>query len=138
MKLELSRKEFFSDRTIGGLYINGTWFCYTLEDKDRHLEDGGTKVPKETAIPRGHYRVVIDASDRFKRDMPHVLNVPQFTGIRFHIGNVPVDTEGCILLGFGYDPQTKTIIRSKLAFGDFFEKLKSVIDNGEEVWLDVA
>ncbi len=83
----------------GDLYVNGEWECHTLEDEDREIEDGGEKVPGQTAIPLGIYPVVIDMSTRFQRPMLHVLDVPQFSGIRIHAGNTTADTEGCVLVG---------------------------------------
>jgi len=136
MQLELERKEFFNDRTIGGFYINGVWYCYSLEDADRNLESGGVKIPKQTAIPRGNYKVIRDYSNRFQREMPHILNVPQFEGIRIHAGNTPVDTEGCILLGMEYDAKNHNILKSKIAFDNFDFTLWEVLDR-EEVKLEV-
>ena len=93
MNIELIRKEKYGDRTIGSIYVDGSFECFSLEDADRELENGGVKIPGKTAIPRGKYRVIIDWSDRFKCLMLHVLDVPQFTGIRIHAGNRPEDTE---------------------------------------------
>ncbi len=89
MRLELQRNEFYDDRTIGGFYIDGKWAYFCLEDMDRRLEDRGVKIPGKTAIPRGKYKVTISWSNRFNRLMPHILDVPQFTGIRIHAGNNP-------------------------------------------------
>jgi hypothetical protein len=138
MKLEIIRKEEFPDRVLGGFYINGSWFAYSLEDTDRRLEDGGIKIPKETAIPRGRYRVIIDWSNRFKRMMPHILDVPQFTGIRIHDGGViaePIDTEGCPIVGYKRDPRNN-LLESNFAFFDLFDRLAG-LGISEEVWLEV-
>lgn len=139
MNLELNRKEFYPDRTIGGLYIDGEFAYYTLEDCDRHLEEGGVKIPKETAIPRGKYKVTISWSYRFQKMMPHILDVPQFTGIRIHSGNYPADTEGCILIGLEYDAKTHAILKSRDAFNDFFPKLGEALalHTLDEVWIEV-
>jgi hypothetical protein len=74
MKLLLRRIALRDTYTIGHLYINGVYFCDTLEDKVRNLDDE-SKVYGETAIPYGTYNVVIDYSSHFKRMMPHILNV---------------------------------------------------------------
>jgi dynactin complex subunit len=95
MLIEVKRFEFKDTHTIGKMYVDGVYECYTLEDVVRN----GTKVLGKTAIPTGEYKLIIDASVRFKQDMPHILNVPNFTGVRIHSGNTSADTDGCILLG---------------------------------------
>lgn len=106
MKLTLFRKYKKERYTIGNLYVDGLYFCDTLEDAVRDLNDDGdlndvgeTKVYGETAIPRGIYKVVVNLSNRFKRRLPLLLDVPHFTGIRIHRGNSVRDTSGCILVG---------------------------------------
>ena len=101
MKLLLLRDHFTNSTTLGKLYVNGIFQCYTLEDKDRELEKGNEKLYGETAIPRGSYQVIIDYSNRFKRELPRLKDVPQFEGIRIHPGNTHEDTHGCILVGSG-------------------------------------
>lgn len=105
MKLELRRIYLGDTYTIGKLYINGSYFCDTLEDKVRDLnkngrfDNGEYKVYGETAIPYGTYKVIVSFSPKFKRDLPLLLDVPHFDGIRIHRGNTPKDTLGCILVG---------------------------------------
>lgn len=127
MKLELRRKEFTEESTIGDLYINDSFFCFTLEDKVRK----GEKVYGKTAIPYGNYKVVIDYSTRFQRDMPHILDVSGFQGVRIHSGNTAASTEGCVLLGFTKDKDF--IGQSKLAFAAFFERLKVGVKQGDVI-----
>ena len=88
-----------------------------------------------TAIPTGAFKVVIDRSTRFKRDMPHVLDVPGSTGIRIHSGNTDKDTEGCILVGSwrGGD----CIYGSRDAYNAFYSKLQAALGKGESVTLTV-
>ena len=101
MHLRLDRDWPDSERTIGRLYNDDAFLCYTLEDRVRPA--GEAKVYGETAIPAGTYAVVLDYSPKFKRILPHVLNVPGFEGIRFHGGNTEADTLGCILVGMERD-----------------------------------
>ncbi|MDP4220851.1 MAG: DUF5675 family protein [Bacteroidota bacterium] len=125
MQLKLIRQIFSATSTIGSLYIDDVFECYTLEDVTRAE---GVKIPKATAIPYGEYSVIIDNSTRFGRPMPHVLNVPMFDGIRIHPGNTAANTEGCILLG--KTKGTDFIGQSRMAFDDFFPKLKMGLQHG--------
>jgi hypothetical protein len=119
MLIEVKRFEFKDTHTTGKLYVNGIYECYTLEDAVRN----GTKVIGKTAIPIGTYKLIIDASTRFKQDMPHILDVPDFTGVRIHAGNTSADTDGCILLGSTWAGKD-FIGNSKIAYKKFFDKLK--------------
>lgn len=98
MKLTLNRIFKGESYTIGKLYIDGVYYCDTLEDKVRNLP-AEKKVMQETAIPPGEYMVIVNVSPKFKRELPRLLNVPYFDGILIHRGNTPKDTSGCILVG---------------------------------------
>lgn len=110
----LLEREWFTDKsTIGTLSFDGEFCCFTLEDTCRRKKENGT-----TAIPSGKYEVVLDYSTRFKRVMPHILDVPFFEGVRIHSGNTPENTEGCVLVGLKRGENV--IYDSKKAF-DFVE-----------------
>ena len=125
MKIEVKRFEFGDSYTVGKLFIDDKYECFTLEDKVRV----GIKVPSETAIPVGEYKVIVDVSSRFKKLMPHVLNVKNFTGIRIHSGNTSEDTEGCILLGTTWSGKD-FIGESRVAYNKFFTKLTEGLKQG--------
>ena len=117
MNLTLYRKWFTDISTTGVLFIDDAFFCYTLEDAVREQ-----KVYGKTAIPYGKYEVVITYSPRFQKNMPLLLNVPNYEGVRIHTGNTARDTEGCILVGKskGYD----FIGGSRNAFNELMERIK--------------
>ena len=94
-KVEVKRTFKGTEYTIGKLYIDGAYFCDTMEETVRT----GEKIAGKTAIPAGTYKVKMTWSPRFKRYLPEILNVPNFSGVRIHAGNSALDTEGCILLG---------------------------------------
>jgi hypothetical protein len=94
MNLKLERRHGTEKFTHGTLSIDGVFFCDTIEDQERE-----EKIKGQTAIPCGTYKVTVDMSIRFKRYMPLLHNVPNFTGVRIHNGNTDKDTEGCILVG---------------------------------------
>ena len=117
MKIEIKRLHKTANSTIGELTIDGVWECYTLEDIERPI-----KIKSETAIPRGTYKIIINQSNRFKRLLPLLLDVPNFEGVRIHAGNTNHDTEGCILVG---RTRSKDFIgQSKKAFESLFTKMQ--------------
>lgn len=139
MNLLLQRRDFTDKSTIGLLYVDQVFQCYALEDPDRKLEDGGEKIPGKTAIPRGKYRIIIDWSNRFKRELPRLLDVPNYVGVRIHPGNGPEDTEGCILPGTGIPSNRQDwLLNSRAAFDVLFNKIEAALELGEEVWIEVA
>ncbi len=117
MKIEIKRIHRTENSTIGELLVDGIWECYTLEDVERPV-----KIKNETAISRGTYKVIINKSNRFKRLLPLLLNVPNFEGVRIHSGNTNHDTEGCILVG---RTRSKDFIgQSRKAFDSLFAKMQ--------------
>lgn len=112
MKITLERINFGSTYTEGKLYIDGKYFCDTIEDLDRGLKKQSltsheyndalvkkTKVYTKTAIPYGRYLVGFWDSVKFGSKTPLVLGVPGFTHILFHAGNDENSSAGCIILG---------------------------------------
>jgi len=120
--------------TIGELHDgDGKMLCFTLEDCWR---TDGVKIPGATAIPEGIYEIIINQSQRFKRSMPLLLNVPGFEGIRIHTGNTDADTHGCILVGTV--KQDNMILNSRLAFDGVFRMIETAINAGEKVHIQIT
>ena len=145
-----STKEY----TIGELFVNEeatlsktTKVCDTLEDTFRLLPKVCPNTPKgigcnckekvhgKTCIPYGTYTVRLSYSNRFRRILPEVLNVPHFLGIRLHSGNSSKDTEGCILVG------TKSkgdwVTASRVAFNKLYKLLQTAEKNKEEITITI-
>ena len=93
------------------------------------------KVKGETAIPAGTYQVIISHSNRFKRELPLLLNVPGFEGIRIHPGDTAEDTEGCILPGKRIGENC--VLDSRTAFNELFATLEAALDDGETIHIEV-
>ena len=143
MELRLRRIAKRETYTIGRLYIDGEYFCDTLEDRDRGLDQGmllpvirARKRAGATAIPTGRYRVTLGVqSQRFKTKaaykfcdgyLPRLLNVIGFEGILIHIGNTAKDTEGCILVG--RNTIVGMVTESRVTFNKLYERLKEAKD----------
>lgn len=132
MKLTVRRLELTGQSTIGRLAVDGVDFCWTLEDVVRT----GPKVYGQTAIPAGTYDVRLTMSNRFKRVLPLLLNVPGFEGVRIHPGNTAADTDGCILVGLGHADDR--ITDSRAAFDALFARLQAADARGESISLEIA
>lgn len=128
--MELFRREITDEYCIGELYIDGKWFCYTLEDPPRDV-----KIPGRTGIPAGHYHVKVDYSPRFKRNLPRLIAVPGFEGIRIHPGNTKEDTEGCILVGEARGKDR--VLRSRMAFNSLYDKLYKATRAGRDLEIEI-
>ena len=146
--------ESTKDYTIGELYVQEedkltqTYkVCDTLEDAFRLLPKACPNTPKgssceckekvygKTCIPNGTYTVVLSYSNRFKRILPELLNVPHFLGIRMHAGNSSKDTDGCLLLG------TKSkgdwVTASRVAFNKVYKLLQDAVARKEEITITI-
>lgn len=152
MQLRLKRIACKPLYSIGRLYVDGSYFCDTIEDKDRGLDDSMTeeqiraiKVPKETAIPTGTYRVTLNVqSPKFKSKaqyafwkgyLPRLLNVKGYDGILIHIGNTQRSSAGCILVG-----QNK-VVGQVINSTETFKKLYAVLDaankKGDKIYITI-
>jgi len=134
VKLTLRRLIHTADSTIGQLSVDDAPECWTLEDMVRPAAT--PKVFGQTAIPAGTYGVIVTHSPHFGRDLPLLVNVPGFEGVRIHPGNVAADTEGCILVGM--DKGADSIGRSRLAFDALFPKIQQALARGELVSIEIA
>jgi len=108
MKLVVQRAKTVGETTLGNLSVDGVSFCDTLEDVVREVPGtpvGDWKVAGKTAIPAGVYRLAAVNSPRFGPDTLTVMDVPGFTHIRIHAGNVAADTQGCLLVGYKTAPE---------------------------------
>lgn len=142
MELLLKRIARRDTYTIGHLYIDGRYFCDTIEDKDRGLCQDmqpsvirATKRKGVTAIPTGRYRVTLDVrSPKFSQKkyeknygfcdgyLPRLINVPGFEGVLIHVGNTAKDTEGCLLVG--KNTRVGKVLESRVTFVKLYEILK--------------
>lgn len=132
MELLLIRDILLKERTLGRLSINGIHECFICEDPVRA---DGVKIKGNTAIPAGRYEIIITLSPRFKRELPILLNVPNFEGIRIHSGNHEGHTEGCLLPG-----TTRTeagVFNSNLATNALILKIRSALNSGKKVFITI-
>lgn len=137
-------------RTAGNLFIDGRYFCHTVEDVVRDIDvdqDGDIdvtdvvrfKVYGQTAIPAGRYRITLENSPKYGPDCLTVKDVPGFTGIRIHPGNTERDTEGCLVLGYAMAPDHTILYgTTRPAVDDLRAIIKRVIAQGESVWLTIS
>lgn len=136
MNLLVDRIFLGDSYTIGKLYINGEYFCDTLEDAVRDLKhDGSGKVHGETAIPAGVYAVIVNRSPKFRRMLPRLLNVPFFDGILIHAGNSAKDSYGCILVG--KNSKKGMVLESKKYEKLLVEALQEAINRGEKITITI-
>ncbi len=136
MQLTLHRI-FLGKATMGRLYINGDFFAYTLEDQCRGLMGDCTKkVPGNTCIDPGNYEIILSYSNRFKKYLPLLLNVPCFEGIRIHGGNSIADTEGCIIVAANSNHKDRVWNCSGI-MNSLMAKLKAV-EKREKVFISIS
>ena len=138
------------DYCISHVYIDGSYVCDALEDRDRMLDQSmkeseimKIKVKDRTAIPTGTYNILMNVvspkysqREYYKRvcyggRVPRFEYVKGFVGVLLHVGNVAGDSSGCVLLG-----QNKVkgkVINSKMCFEIFYNKLYVAYKIGEKI-----
>ena len=138
MELLLQRKDLREHCTIGELSVDGEFECFVLEDAMREVAGQPVsqwKIAGVTAIPAGRYAVVVSRSPRFDRDLPLLVNVPGFVGVRIHPGNTDKDTEGCLLVGERVAGDA--IVESRKAFAALMEKISDAIESLHVIHIEV-
>lgn len=155
MKILIDRFFKGENYTIGKLYINGEYFCDTLEDRDRGLKQSNdlelikeVKVMHETAIPTGEYKVSLNiVSPKYSNyskypwarevhgKLPRLLNVPGFEGILIHVGNIHSHTSGCILVG--KNSISGKVTNSTEYFHKLYEKMQDALKQGEDITIKI-
>ncbi len=142
--LLLKRIAFRDTYTIGRLYLNEEYFCDTIEDKVRDLPKvcPGTsrgancnckeKVYSQTAIPAGIYKVIVNHSPKFKRNLPRLLDVPHFQGILIHKGNAAEDSAGCIIVG------ENKVIGKVISSTGYERRLMEILKNESDIKIEIA
>lgn len=141
MIIRVDRYLSTNDATLSRIYIDGVTECFGLEDEHRV-----PKVPGETRIPAGSYKVTLRTEggfhDRYKAKFPDmhkgmlwVREVPGFEYILIHIGNTDEDTAGCLLVGQGRDELHMTVSNSKAAYEKFYPKVVDAAENGH-LWIN--
>ena len=143
MKLTIKRTITRNNYTLGKLYVDGVYFCDTLEDRDRGLTQNmsveqikSIKVPGETAIPKGTYKVTLDVvSPKFYKypfymqtcegKLPRLIDVKGYEGVLIHVADGPKKdslVQGCI--GIGNLSAEEYLMNGKKVFIELYNKLK--------------
>ena len=142
MELLVVRYNKKPNYTIGKLFIDGEYFCDTLEDTDRGLSNDMTlsqiqdvKRKGCTAIPTGRYLMELTVSPRFGRILPILIGVKGFEGIRIHRGNTDADTEGCILVG--ENKAVGKVLNSANTEQRLMDRLKK-INHTEQIYITIV
>lgn len=148
MILKLKRTAKRQLYTIGHLYINGAYFCDTIEDKDRGLNQlmpldliKTIKVYKQTAIPTGTYTVAMGTrSPKFSQKpaynftegrLPRLLNVPGYDGILIHAGVNQNSSAGCLIVG--ENKIVGQVVNSMATFRRLWKILDAAYKQGDKI-----
>lgn len=147
VELFLNRKIMAVGITLGVMIFGGTTY-YSVEDQVRELSACTAttctgKIPGQTAIPAGRYRIVDTYSPKFKRNMLLLLNVPGYQGIRIHAAGTYYNnytgtvnsTEGCLVLGL--TGTEKGVEETKAAIEKFNKDVRVLLAQGKEVWITI-
>lgn len=146
MQFNQLRKYFTEKSTISEVYLGDikseNFICYILEDKDRGLYQSMSaaeimtlKQKSITAIPYGKYQIVKTFSNRFQKEMPLLVNVKGFEGIRIHEGNKDIDTDGCLIPGLSMS--TDIVQQSILATKKVYKLIDDALARKELIYINI-
>jgi hypothetical protein len=151
MKITVKRFADNGDTTLGILYINGIFECFTVEDEERAVKKKG-----ETRVPNGKYNINLREEggyhSKYKvkygeihKGMLCIHNAPnwkiikdgmEFQYILIHTGNTDEHTMGCLLVNDSVSGKTFTGGSSVDAYRDLYPKVAKALENGEEVTIE--
>lgn len=134
MELFVTRRTLTEQSSIGeATFEDGSHLCFTLEPKTRREDE--PKVFGKTAIPLGRYELIINHSPKFDVDMPLLLDVPNFKGVRWHWGNFPADTEGCTVVGNFVANVPDEVLHSREAYAKVTQAFLKLREGGERIFV---
>lgn len=147
MKIDLIRYDHNKESTSGLLFINDKFFCYVLEDERRDI-----KIKGETRIWEGIYDVGVrkdltPLTKKYRNKFPwfeyhlEILNIRDFTGVYFHVGNFDENTMGCLLLADMIENQGEIedrTYKSTQAFKRFYELVYPIAKAGVDIKINIA
>jgi hypothetical protein len=137
MVITFKRTQYTKISTVSELLVDGKQIGWGLEDVVRPAK--AKKVWGQTAIPAGRYQCVITWSPKFQRKMPLLLGVPGYEGVRLHWGNDATASEGCLLVGKGYDMKHPDwISESRKMFDILYPLIEAALNARRDVWVDVV
>lgn len=146
IQMRIVRYQDDGQTTLGLLYINNKFYCYTLEDTWQKV-----KVPGKTRIPAGAYPV------KFRKEESELTNtyrsrysewfsyhlqiqhVPGFRYIYIHNGGDHTKTEGCILVSDSLNTAKRNtyLSNSKETFKRLYGFLEMQIKEGKKITLTI-
>lgn len=145
MRLKLEHVDDDGTATLGRMYIDGVWQCWTLEDTKRE-----EKIAGKTRIPNGVYDIKLRPAGSwhernkdlgFSLGVLHLQDVHGFTYILIHWGNYHQNTDGCILVGKGKGSDgdgVHAVWSSKTAYKELYEKVSAELLCGNEVTIEIT
>ncbi len=144
MNITLTRHTSGAKSTQGRLYIDGEFVCHTLENPWLNNER------RVSCIPGGTYELGLRTEGNwanihslrrfpnepiFHQGMIEVLNVPNRSAILFHWGNLPEETDGCMLVG--ERPARDKVIDSVKAYRKIYPRIVTELRCGWSVPLTI-
>ena len=122
VKLKLRRDGQDEQCTWGSLFVDGAFFCRTLEPPPVRY-----RIPVGTYVVSGCYQ-----SKKFKGIRPLIRVTDGHSGILIHEGNTAADTVGCILVGRTYQNHRVSDSRAALT------ELMRILDCADFIIIDVV
>lgn len=133
----LQRYSGNDESTLGLLFINGQFECYTIEKPDKHNQKRISRVP-EGVYPLRYRKELTELTqgyrNKYYRFTWHleVQEVPYRDYIYLHIANSADDVDGCIGLADGVNNneiEKGRLYPSAQAFERVYKKISGILDN---------